>query len=119
MLFAQVAVAAYTCPQSSMQSAVVANDNAAPMANCDEMPAGQMDPAKPNLCKAHCESGQQMHEVNHSADLQSPALNDLWTLVWVLQRISHVVPVVSPLVDAPERPLGSPPLYLIHQVFRL
>ncbi len=119
ILFTQMAVSAYACPQLLEQSAPLAEDNTVSMATCDSMPAGGMDPAQPNLCKAHCESGQQLYKADNYADAQSPALNVLWTLVWVLQPALQAAPVVGLVVETSERPPGSPPLYLIHQVFRL
>lgn len=119
LLFAQISVAAYACPQLVKQSVPTDEENTVAMANCESMPAGERDPAQPNLCKAHCESGLQLNKVDNSADTPSPALNVLWTLVWVLQPILQAASVVSPIVETSERPPGSPPLYLVHQVFRL
>lgn len=119
ILFAQVAVSAYACPQLLEQSTPVAQGKALPMVDCDSMPAGEMDPTQPNLCKAHCEFGQQVSKADNYPDTPSPELNVLWPLVWVLLPTPQTASVVSPAAETSERPRGSPPLYIVHQVFRL
>ncbi|MEY2953745.1 MAG: hypothetical protein RLZZ401_1832 [Pseudomonadota bacterium] len=83
------------------------------------MHPSQMDNAQPNLCKAHCESGQQAHESKSSADVQLPALEGVWLLVSVLPFETVLTSQAAPLTYLSARPPGSPPLYLAHQVFRL
>ncbi len=78
LMFAQMAVAAYACPgqtRPKMQMPVMesVNDNFGytvfPAAvdqkvNCEGMAAATMDPDNANLCAAHCQFGQQNHQVS-------------------------------------------------------
>ncbi|WP_114968880.1 hypothetical protein [Rhodoferax ferrireducens] len=119
LLFAQIATAAYACPQLLKQSVSMIDGNAVVMADCDSMSASQMDEEQPSLCKAYCESGLQSHESKNSADVQLTALDVLWSLVWIFQPALESAALAVPVTQTPERPPGSPPLYLVHQVFRL
>lgn len=119
LLFSQLSVAAYACPELAKKSVSAAETDVVAMGNCESMSAGELDPAQPNLCKAHCESGQQLSKADSYTDLPSPVLNVLWTLVWFLQPVSQTASVVGSIAETSERPPGSPPFYLIHQVFRL
>ena len=117
--FAQIATAAYACPQLLKASASMAGDKAVAMVDCGSMPVSQMDKEQPSLCKAHCESGQQSHETKSSADVQLPILGVLLSFIWILQPSLETAVLAVPSGTISERPPGSPPLYLIHQVFRL
>lgn len=118
MLFAQISTAAYACPQLLKSASSMAGSQMAAMMDCDAMKASQMDSAQPNLCKAHCQLGQQSPDTRSIADVQPMALDLLQSLVWVLQPIAATSQVAS-VAQSPQRPPGSPPLYLVHQVFRL
>lgn len=97
----------------------MAGTEMASMMDCGAMTASQMDSAQPNLCKAHCQVGQQSPETRSMADVQPMALDLLWSLVWVLQPTTAATSQVASVAQSPQRPPGSPPLYLVHQVFRL
>ena len=67
LLFAQGALAAYACPAltSALDSSAAIAQAAAMPADCDRMnQAGPMalDLDAPNICLAHCQSGQQSHD---------------------------------------------------------
>ena len=121
LLFAQIATAAYACPQlTKLTSSMAGGDMAlVVMVDCDSMPVSQMDKEQPNLCKAHCEVGQQSPESKGGADMQLPALGVLWSLIWVLQPALETAGHAVSVAHVAARPPGSPPLYLVHQVFRL
>jgi hypothetical protein len=116
LLFAQMATAAYACPQLAPKAADVAM---VAMVDCDAMPSGQIDTEQPSLCKAHCQAGQQSHDAKNELKSPTQTSDVLWTLVWVL------IPVLEPfergitVSHAPDRPPGTAPIYLVNQVFRL
>lgn len=89
------------------------------MVDCVSMLDNQMDNEQPNLCKAHCEVGQQSPDAKNGADLQLSTFDILWSLIWVLppalDSADHTVSVAHVF----ERPSSSPPLFLVNQVFRL
>jgi hypothetical protein len=119
MLFAQLAVAAYICPELLEDSTAVTASNSVAMADCASMLAGPMDPVQPNLCKAHCAPGLQLSDAHNDAEIYAPALYVLCAAVWVVLPSLQRAPPIGVVGDAAERPPGIPPLYLIHQVFRL
>ncbi len=119
MLFTQIATAAYSCPQSLM-SAVAQRGEALPsMTDCDLLRGGQMDQGQPNLCKAHCEIGQQSHESKSLVDISPAAFDVLWSLIWILTPTRETVDLLFVAIVAPYRPPGSPAIFLVNQVFRL
>lgn len=131
-LFAQMAVAAYACPQlapaglsqasaSAMAAAGTTSDASAGddnpamdmAAGCDGM--GQPDPDNPNLCAEHAHFGQQ------SDQTQTP------TLPAILLVSLYVIPIV-PELKLPTRPAAastsfltaaSPPHAILHCCFRI
>lgn len=121
LLFAQLVTAAYACPQLTGKSILITDGDQAmvAMVDCDSMPMSQMDKEQPNLCKAHCEVGQQSPDAKGGADMQLPALGVLWSLIWVLQPAPETAGHAVSVAHVAERPPGSPPIYLVHQVFRL
>lgn len=117
LLFAQVASAAYACPQGLASSAPV-QQAMAEMPGCDGHMAAGLDDAQPSLCKAHCEQGAQ--SVNSVAASDVPAATTLWAVLdWAPLAL---VPVqaghgqVLALSGAP--PPGAPPLYIALLVLR-
>lgn len=58
LLFMQLAVAAYACPAAGTKAAATAAmaDSGLP---CAQFMASGLDNAQPNLCQAHCQTGQQ------------------------------------------------------------
>lgn len=119
LLFSQMAVAAYVCPQGAKSSRMVAGEAMVSMVDCEAMTASAMDPAQPHLCKAHCESGSQSSNSQNSADLQLPSWAVQGSLIWTMQPALEPLGQMAPVAHATVRPPGSPPLYLVHQVFRL
>lgn len=57
-VFMQMAVAGYVCPGAASQAAEAAVMVEAGMP-CAESKSLNMDDAQPNLCQAHCQTGQQ------------------------------------------------------------
>lgn len=119
LLFAQIATAAYACPQLNIASNSQNIESMLAMVDCDSMPVVQMDKEQPSLCKAHCQSSQQSHESKSTADVQLLALDILWSLVWILQPELESTSLVVSENATSVRPPGSPSLYLVNQVFRL
>ena len=119
LLFAQIATAAYACPQLNTASNSQNIEPMVTMVDCDAMSKDQMDKEQPSLCKAHCQPSQQSHESKSTADVQSPAMLIWWSVVWVLQpQLESTSSFVSDHASS-VRPPGSPSLYLVSQVFRL
>ena len=58
LLFMQLAVASYVCPGTASKVAKVAAMAEADMP-CAESMTLAMDKSQPNLCQAHCQTGQQ------------------------------------------------------------
>jgi hypothetical protein len=138
LLFAQMAIAAYACPQLSpggftqpsaapaiasdgaqtgSDASVSGSDAASPVADmaacCDGM--GQPDPDHPNLCTEHALFGQQ------SDQTQTP------TVPAVLLASLYIVSLVPELTE-PTRPAtasanllaaASPPHAILHCCFRI
>lgn len=69
LLFMQLAVASYACPGSGAKIAEIAAMAEAGMP-CVESVAISMDDAQPNLCQAHCQTGQQTAD---KYELSAPA----------------------------------------------
>lgn len=124
LLFAQLATAAYACPRLAALADVVDDTVAAEMAL---MPGcsgdmGAMDPDQPQLCKAHCQTGQQTVNSGSSAQpspLDAPlalafghlALFDAAQALEAVDRGSGTAQAAGP-------PAGMPPLYLLLHVLR-
>lgn len=111
LLWAQLVLVAYVCPQWVQPVAVAA------MPGCDAMEAAQMDPDQPVLCQAAADASPQSAHQSSGVDLPSPVWAALWTLAWLLPLLALTALAVP--VARPVRPFGGPPLYLFHQVFRL
>jgi len=113
LLFAQAALAGYSCPGAA-KAAQVAQMVEAGMP-CAESMSRAMDDEQPGLCHAHCQAAQQ------SADnYQVPALATLAELGAVL-----TVPSAAPIIDdsllqAPLlRRATAPPLAVRNCCFRI
>ena len=118
LLFAQLAVASYSCPRpggmdpSSMIVSMPESMSVGMAPGCD-----QLDPEAANLCAEHCHQGQ------HSADTAaSPAVSAaIPTLLYLIPTEPQHLPgsgrsapaVVDSVVAAPE-----PPHAILHCVFR-
>jgi hypothetical protein len=70
LLFAQGAISVYACPGST-DSVAPPPAAAEAMPGCDEMTG--LDPIVPNLCLAHCQSGDQTFD-HSSQHIAAPAL---------------------------------------------
>lgn len=114
LLYAQLATAAYACPQPQRHGAP-----AATMPACHErtgVPA--MDPEQPLLCQAHCQPDAQNLQPAPAIDLHSTPL--LWAVLdW---SAATVLPLAlqAARLQAPSGapPPGTPPLYLSLLVLR-
>lgn len=125
LLFAQFAVAAYACSGGmgttmNVAEATVADATmaGAPMAGMDSKDAGHgaMDPAQPNLCAAHCQSGQQNAGAKPVPDLPAAMPASLYPLVPVTLPVRTQCPVGA--VDDPP-PMAGPPHAILHCCFRI
>lgn len=89
------------------------------MTDCDLMPSGQMDQGQPNLCKAHCEMGQQSLDSKNLADIPAASVDVLRALIWMLTPIQESADLPFVTRYASGRPPGTLALFLVNQVFRL
>ena len=128
LLLMQFALAAYACPKldsaahaASMQKAGMAMEDAVgmpSMPDCHAM-AGTMDEQDPQLCRAHCNGDSLSSPSQQGLELQLIAAHAIW--------VAYVLPVVleserdtdprAVYAELDSR-VGSPPIYLTHQVFR-
>ena len=120
LLLVQWATAAYACPQlagDATQGPPAMMDMAS-MPDCNADMAA-MDPLQPQLCKAHCEAGQQ--SVNSGAAAPDApavvAVSGRWAGVLDPARAVAIAEAVPPLATAPPRS-GAPPIYLSLHVLR-
>jgi hypothetical protein len=115
LLFAQIAMAAYACPQlgAAQQPAAVM-----PLSEC-EGPAhtSGIDEEDGLLCKASCEQGAQVVKASAGFDTAQAAV--------VLYRAPSlsgrglISPAPAPTHPAfDRRPPGWPPVYLLHRALR-
>lgn len=115
LLYAQLAAAAYSCPGVQVPPLAAV---AEAMVDCDSHPHGQMDPDQPQLCKAHCDPGQQSSQ-SGAAGLLTAGAAPLPVLLWVLPQADTParleVPAYAPAHGPPR---GGPPLYLSLLVLR-
>ena len=119
LLFAQWATAAYACPQpvgdAKQGNAAMAM---ASMPDCaGGLPA--MDPEQPQLCKAHCELGQQSVQTGGVVLDAPPAMAHGGALMGVLRPADAAERAASmPPTRGAGTPAGTPPLYLSLLVLR-
>jgi hypothetical protein len=108
LVWSQLAVAAYACPQFL--------STAVPAAEAEMHPGcSQMDPELPLLCKAHCENHAQS---SHTPSIDIPPLTLLSLWVAPLPLVPES-PAVRTSHSPPARLSGaSPPLRIEYQVFR-
>lgn len=114
VLLAQLMVSAHACPGLSPDAARAATAMQ-PMANCDDMAAGQMDPEFAALCAAHCHQGQQSDQ---AATLAAPAV--LLTALYLAPLRPE--PLVAPRPAAAAMGalvVASPPHTILHCCFRI
>ncbi len=121
LLFMQFAVAAYVCSGLRAGHAEMDMSAMADMTDCAGMSAQQMDPAQPQLCKAHCSHDDQ--SVQSGLGQLAPDLAAaLFVAIvdWRPQAMSARAGAMSMrTVRAPTGPpRGWPPLYLALHILR-
>jgi hypothetical protein len=115
LLYAQLAAAAYACPGAQVPPAAAVAES---MVDCDSHPHGQMDPDQPQLCKAHCDPGEQSPQ-SGAAGLLTAGAAPLPVLLWVLPPADAPAGLeVAAYAPANGPPRGAPPLYLSLLVLR-
>lgn len=114
LLFMQWAVASYVCPAFASNTPDMAAMVDVPMPCAGTMSA-DVDSTQPNLCQAHCQTGQQ------SADkYELPALAAIF-----VSLVSYRLPDFSPMFSGPSRQSTqlerstAPPLAIRHCCLRL
>ena len=114
LLFAQLALAAYSCPGSGSRAAEVAAMAQQGMP-CVESMTMAMDEKQPSLCDAHCQADQQT-----SSTYQIPALASLPDLGadYLTPRILPAPPG-APLQAPLLRRTTAPPLAIRNCCFRI
>jgi hypothetical protein len=111
LLFAQAAMAGYTCPGTS-KAVEIAQMTEAGMP-CAEAMSQAMDDSQPGLCHAHCQASQQTAD-----SYQVPALATLMQLGVVL-TVEPLAPRGDPPYRLALRPNASPPLAIANCCFRI
>ena len=120
LLFMQLATAAYACPQLGPPLAVnAAMSELMPGCNGD---MAAMDSDQPQLCKPHCQAGQQSvnSSVGAASALDAPpalAFGALWADSFE-SATSAASANGRPESLAAGPPAGTPPLYLLLHVLR-
>jgi hypothetical protein len=119
LVFAQLAVSAYACPQLQPLASALESPASAPMvmsqdgSDCDQRMA--LDPAAPTLCAEHCKVGQQSERA--------------WIVSVPPALLSALYPLAPPPAASPlPRPAAapadalvaaSPPHAVLHCVYRI
>lgn len=122
LLFVQWATASYACPRldaatSGGEAGMTAAEMAA-MPDCTGGMAG-MDPAQPQLCKAHCGADQQSVNSGAAGLDAPPALHPGGAWVGVLDAVqAAALAAAMPAALAAGPPPGTPPIYLRLLVLR-
>jgi hypothetical protein len=124
LVFAQVAVAAYACPVMSTGSvsgepghAALMGQGAASAMGVDGMPGGsRLDPLQPNLCAAHCQTGQQNADGKPAPTVPPALLASLYPVVPAAPRAQPALARAA--VDDPP-PAARLPLAILHCCFRI
>ena len=116
LLFMQLATAAYACP-AELQALRNAAEMAA-MPGCDGNMPRDMDADQPQLCKAHCQQGEQAIGATPVADWTPWPL--LWAVIDWRQAVHADLPPARAWSGPPPGavPAGSPPIYLSLLVLR-
>lgn len=119
LLLAQWATAAYACPQ--LAGAAMEGVPAMAMASMPDCTGGMpaMDPEQPQLCKAHCELGQQSVQSGGTVLDAPPAMAHGGALMGVLRPAEAAERAATmPPTRGAGPPAGTPPLYLSLLVLR-
>lgn len=122
LVFVQVAVAAYACPIMPAGPTIEGMADAAAMDGSqtpalDSKPGTlHLDSSQPNLCAAHCQTGQQNTD-GKPAPTVSPAF--LVTLYPVAPAAPSALSALAPsMVDDPPK-AARPPLTILHCCYRI
>jgi hypothetical protein len=116
LLFMQLATAVYACP-AELGAANAAADMAA-MPGCDGDMSRSMDADQPQLCKAHCQQGDQAVGVAQPGDWTP------WPVLLAVIDWRYTAQVSQPPAHQRQgpppggAPPGSPPIYLSLLVLR-
>lgn len=122
LLFMQLATAAYACPaelQALRNAAAMQAMQAMPaMADCDANMPRDMDAGQPQLCKAHCQQGEQVLGVTAMGDWTPWPL--LLAVIDWRPTLQAALPPARACSGPPPGavPPGSPPIYLSLLVLR-
>ncbi len=114
LLFMQLAVASYACPGAESKVAAISAMAEAGMP-CAQSMTVNMDEEQPNLCKAHCQAGQQVAD---KYELPAP-------VAMTALLPDFLMPVVAPVLQgAPMQAphlmrTTAPPVAIRHCCFRL
>lgn len=115
LLYMQLAVAAYACPEldpTRAQSAVMRGADGMPMANCDGI-----DPQSPSLCHAHSQAGKQSLDKAQSPSVQPfAAARILVEVVHLEQPLALGVALPSSFLLAAS---SAPPIAIRNCCFRI
>lgn len=114
LLFMQLAVASYACPGSKVKIAEIAAMAEAGLPCAESMVTG-MDEDQPNLCRAHCQTAQQVvdkYELPAPAGVGSPPVQ--FTLP-VAVAVLTGAPVQAPHLKR----TTAPPVAILNCCFRL
>lgn len=133
-VFAQFSVAAYACPDLS-GSVLDRSDNLPSVAvqvasvstGADESPHGlhthgkhgyaAMDPASPNLCKGHCQAGNQSADYTPAPTISPALMTVRYTLPPAEEAVAARVLRTSLLLGGPPG-ASEPPHAILHCCFR-
>lgn len=114
LLFMQLAVASYACPDIKVRNAEIAAMAEAGLP-CAEAMATGMDEDQPNLCRAHCQTGQQAAD---KFELPTPA--GVNTLPADFTLPLTVTLLTGAQVQMPHmRRATAPPMAILNCCFRL
>lgn len=124
LVFAQAALSAYACPvmpagsMGDMEPGAMLGEQSRPGLGIDGMPAGswRLDSAQPNLCAAHCQSGQQNVDGKSAPAVQSALPASLYPIV-ASALLAEAAPTLAGVGHPP--PAVSPPLAILHCCFRI
>lgn len=116
LLFMQLATAAYACPAELQALRAEAAMEAMP--GCDGNMPRDMDAEQPQLCKAHCQQGEQVVGATPVGDWAPWPL--LWAVIDWQQAARADLPPARAWSSLPPGavPPGSPPIYLSLLVLR-
>jgi hypothetical protein len=118
LVFMQLATSAYACRGAVQAVQAVQPVAMADMPGCEGHMSGVIDLEQPQLCKAHCEQGNQAVGTAATADLT------YWPVLFAVLDWRHaaLVPEQPARLSSDSLPLGappgSPPIYLSLLVLR-